>query len=246
MLLTVHLQYTCKQYSFVWHRAQAAGYHVCFDTPLLYCTGVKVGSVTVQHVAAADDPLQGAAVTGSLVLGPKVNSNSLNAFPTGVNLFDPANDVANFQSGVSPTPWSLRVPQGAGNSSPGGSTNVDISAMPDFKWEAFWDDLSITMASITLNLDATGLITLEQITSTAVPSPGQGYTIRLQSLAFADTQIEGSVQESIICPPAPCPTSWGTTWELLADVLTITAPSDGWSDNLPRQSTALVKLRVSL
>lgn len=120
--------------------------------------------------------------------------------------------------------------------------------MPSFKWEAVPQNTQTEAASITLNLDdATGLVTLEQFSS-SIPSPAQPYAIMLQSLAFANMQIEGSVQESITCinlVPQPCPTIWGTLWGLSGDMLTVDAPATGWGD-FPRQNTASVQLKVSL
>lgn len=84
------------------------------------------GSVAVQHVAAAGDPVLQGDITGSLFLGAKEDINILNAFPTGVNLFNPARNNTNFQAGFGGVVLSLGVPaQGAGNS--GRSNNVPVS-----------------------------------------------------------------------------------------------------------------------
>lgn len=107
-----------------------------------------------------------------MVFGPREPSfSSVNTYPIGVHVLDPANNNATFKPFEFDTVWFLGVPQGVGDS--GGSTNAPVSAVPDYFWktEDRWGLPGLTLSSVTLNLDATGLVTLEQFTGSTPPPP---------------------------------------------------------------------------
>lgn len=162
--------------------------HITHPTAGLHNTALEEAQSdsAARGLLATGDVLEGAKVEGSLIFDPAI-LGGISPFPDyyrgSPNLFDPANRGSD---DTQKSQW--RVPDtGYGNSAglPAGGIAV-TSTQTEFGFFGTFDRPASGPNYLMLNVDlnTTGLITLEQYVGTASTLSPQPYTIKLKSPAF--------------------------------------------------------------